>query len=62
MVAVGLCTTDLGVRAGRVPFPFPGVLGPEGAGIIEEVGTARSAFEPGQKVVLSFTSQHDPNT
>ena len=39
MVAVGVCATDIGVRAGGVPFPFPGVLGHEGAGTIEAVGS-----------------------
>jgi aryl-alcohol dehydrogenase len=56
MAAVGLCATDLGVRAGGVPFPFPGVLGHEGAGVIEAVGGTDSDLKPGQTVLLSFTS------
>lgn len=27
MTASGMCGTDLGVRAGHIPFPLPGVLG-----------------------------------
>ena len=33
MVATGLCHTDLSVRAGVIPFPLPGVVGHEGAGV-----------------------------
>jgi aryl-alcohol dehydrogenase len=56
MVAAGLCHTDLGVRAGGIPFPLPGVLGHEGAGVIEAVGRPESSLAPGDKVLLSFTS------
>ena len=56
MVAAGLCHTDLGVASGGLPFPLPGVLGHEGAGIVEEVGTAVTSVKAGDKVVLSFTS------
>jgi aryl-alcohol dehydrogenase len=58
MVAAGLCHTDLGVRAGGIPFALPGVLGHEGAGVIEHV-PAGSRLQPGQKVLLSFTSCGD---
>src|SRR4051794_41677328 len=40
MVATGLCHTDLGVASGGLPFPLPGVLGHEGAGVVEAVGSA----------------------
>lgn len=56
MVAAGLCHTDLGVASGGLPFPLPGVLGHEGAGIVEEVGSAVTRVKPGDKVLLSFTS------
>jgi aryl-alcohol dehydrogenase len=56
MVATGLCHTDLGVAAGALPFPLPGVLGHEGAGVIEEVGSAVTRVQPGDHVILSFTS------
>lgn len=56
MVATGLCHTDLGVWAGGVPFPLPGVLGHEGAGVVEQIGASVSGIKPGDKVVLSFTS------
>ncbi|MBA2946069.1 NAD(P)-dependent alcohol dehydrogenase [Streptomyces himalayensis] len=56
MVAAGVCHTDLGVAAGGLPFPLPGVLGHEGAGVVEAVGSAVSRVKPGDHVLLSFTS------
>ncbi|MFF4803078.1 NAD(P)-dependent alcohol dehydrogenase [Streptomyces sp. NPDC001351] len=56
MVATGLCHTDLGVASGGLPFPLPGVLGHEGAGVVEAVGQAVTGIAPGDQVVLSFTS------
>ncbi|MFB8180645.1 NAD(P)-dependent alcohol dehydrogenase [Streptomyces sp. NPDC055966] len=56
MVAAGLCHTDLGVASGGLPFPLPGVLGHEGAGVVEAVGPGVSDVGPGDHVLLSFTS------
>jgi aryl-alcohol dehydrogenase len=56
MVAAGLCHTDLGVQAGGIPFRLPGILGHEGAGVVEAAGSAVSKVKPGDKVLLSFTS------
>ncbi|MGY6026726.1 NAD(P)-dependent alcohol dehydrogenase [Streptomyces spinosirectus] len=56
MVAAGLCHTDLTVAGGGLPFPLPGVLGHEGAGVVEAVGPAVTGVAPGDHVVLSFTS------
>ena len=56
MVATGLCHTDLSVASGGLPFPLPGVLGHEGAGVVEAVGSAVTGVAPGDHVVLSFTS------
>lgn len=56
MVAAGVCHTDLGVSHGAVPFPLPGVLGHEGAGIVEAVGSSVTRVRPGDRVLLSFTS------
>jgi aryl-alcohol dehydrogenase len=56
MVAAGLCHTDLGVASGGLPFPLPGVLGHEGAGVVEDVGAAVTRVAPGDQVLLSFTS------
>ena len=54
--AAGLCHTDLSVAGGGLPFPLPGVLGHEGAGIVAEIGSAVTRVQPGDRVVLSFTS------
>jgi aryl-alcohol dehydrogenase len=56
LVAAGLCHTDLGVAVGALPFPLPGVLGHEGAGVVEAVGSAVDSVAPGDQVLLSFTS------
>lgn len=56
LTASGLCHTDLGVMAGGIPFPTPGIIGHEGAGVVERVGAAVSSVAPGDKVLLSFTS------
>lgn len=56
MVACGICHTDLAVRDGQLPVPLPGILGHEGAGIVEEVGSAVTAVKPGDRVVMSFNS------
>lgn len=59
LVATGLCHTDLGVASGGLPFPLPGVLGHEGAGVVEAVGSAVTGVAAGDHVVLSFTSCGD---
>lgn len=52
--AVGLCHTDLGVAAGYLPdFPFPVVLGHEGAGVVEAVGRAVHQVVAGDHVVIT---------
>src|SRR5205085_43081 len=44
------------VQAGHLPFPLPGVLGHEGAGVVAEVGAAVTSVGPGDQVLLSFSS------
>jgi aryl-alcohol dehydrogenase len=56
LVATGLCHTDLSAQAGHLPFPLPGVLGHEGAGIVEAVGASVSRVAPGDHVLASFSS------
>ncbi|MGP3954829.1 NAD(P)-dependent alcohol dehydrogenase [Nonomuraea sp. 3N208] len=56
MKAAGICHTDLTVAAGHIPFPLPGVLGHEGAGVVEETGPGVTKVRPGDHVVLTFTS------
>lgn len=54
MVATGICHTDLSVMAGYLPTPLPAVLGHEGAGIVEKVGSSISKVKPGDPVVITF--------
>jgi aryl-alcohol dehydrogenase len=56
IVAVGICHTDAIVRDQYYPFPLPGVLGHEGAGIVEEVGANVTNVVPGDHVVLTYMS------
>lgn len=56
MVACGICQTDAHVRDQHIPVPLPAVLGHEGAGIVEAVGTAVQDFTPGDHVVMSYRS------
>ena len=56
LVASGLCHTDLGVIAGGIPFPSPGIIGHEGAGIVDRVGEGVTGLAVGDKVLLSFSS------
>jgi aryl-alcohol dehydrogenase len=54
--AVGLCHTDLVARDGAMPFALPAVLGHEGAGVVEAVGTAVTKVVPGDRVAITFRS------
>ncbi|MEU6918435.1 NAD(P)-dependent alcohol dehydrogenase [Streptomyces olindensis] len=56
ITATGLCHTDLSVRRQATPFPLPAVLGHEGAGVVEAVGSQVGDFAPGDRVILSYTS------
>ncbi|MET8942330.1 Zn-dependent alcohol dehydrogenase [Streptomyces sp. NPDC004542] len=51
--AAGLCHSDLSVVNGTIPFPVPVVLGHEGAGVVEAVGTGVTHVSPGDHVALS---------
>ncbi|WP_435130224.1 zinc-dependent alcohol dehydrogenase family protein [Mycoplasma sp. 6243] len=49
-----ICGTDLHILGGDVPETQPGkILGHEGIGIVEEVGSAVSNFKVGDKVIVS---------
>ncbi len=49
-----ICGTDLHILKGDVPTCEPGrILGHEGVGVVEEVGSAVSAFKPGDHVLIS---------
>lgn len=56
MVATGICHTDIAVKEQAVTLPLPMVLGHEGAGIVEAVGSQVSHLQVGDHVVLSGDS------
>lgn len=56
IVAVGMCHSDLAVVHHHYPLPMPWVLGHEGAGVVERVGSEVTHVVPGDHVVLSFAS------
>lgn len=52
----GICHTDIGVRNQWLPVPLPLVLGHEGAGVVEAVGSEVTKVAPGDKVLMTYTS------
>jgi aryl-alcohol dehydrogenase len=56
VAAAGICHTDLIIRDQWYPVPLPAVLGHEGAGIVERVGSAVAEVAVGDRVGMSFDS------
>ena len=57
VVKTTICGTDLHILRGDVPTVSPGrILGHEGVGVVEEVGTAVLNFKPGDRVLISCIS------
>jgi aryl-alcohol dehydrogenase len=56
LTAAGVCHTDLATKAAWPHERSPIVLGHEGAGVVEAVGTDVTAVHPGQHVLLSYRS------
>jgi len=54
IVASGVCHTDALARDGDMPFPAPGVLGHEGAGVVAAVGAGVTNVSVGDKVVIGW--------
>jgi aryl-alcohol dehydrogenase len=55
LVATGLCHSDLALQEAGAPFPVPGILGHEGAGIVDAIGAGVDHVAPGDRVLLSFS-------
>jgi alcohol dehydrogenase len=52
-----ICGTDLHILKGDVPSCTPGrILGHEGVGVVDSVGTAVTSFKPGNTVLISCIS------
>ncbi|HEY0686714.1 MAG TPA: alcohol dehydrogenase catalytic domain-containing protein [Steroidobacter sp.] len=54
IVGCGLCHTDLSALDQSFGFKLPAILGHEGAGIVEQVGSGVAQLRPGDAVVLSY--------
>jgi S-(hydroxymethyl)glutathione dehydrogenase/alcohol dehydrogenase len=58
LVACGVCHTDLYTASGADPSGYsPTVLGHEGAGVVERVGSGVASVGPGDHVVTLFSPQ-----
>jgi aryl-alcohol dehydrogenase len=53
VVAVGVCHTDMAMRDAVYPIPMPVVLGHEGAGVVDAVGSNITRVGVGDHVVMS---------
>ena len=53
-VASGICHSDIEFQDGGFPIKLPVILGHEGAGIVEKVGSNVTGFEEGDHVVVGF--------
>ncbi len=56
IVASGVCHTDAVAQEQLIPLPLPAVLGHEGSGIVERTGSAVKGVQPGDHVVLTFST------
>ncbi len=56
VVASGICQTDVHARDGFFPIATPAVYGHEGAGIVEQVGSAVASLQPGDHVIMANPS------
>ena len=54
VVAAGVCHTDALAMEGDMPFPAPGVLGHEGAGVVAAVGDGVHSVAVGDTVVIGW--------
>lgn len=68
IAGAGICHSDLLAHEMLLPLPQPAVLGHEGSGVVEAVGSAIKSVKPGDHVVLTFAhcgscrrcDNHDP--
>jgi S-(hydroxymethyl)glutathione dehydrogenase/alcohol dehydrogenase len=52
VAAAGVCHSDISVVDGTIPWPAPSVMGHEGAGIVEAVGSEVTRTKPGDHIVI----------
>jgi aryl-alcohol dehydrogenase len=54
VTSCGVCGTDRGCIHGLEPYPTPGVLGHEAAGVVEAIGGKVTLVKPGDRVMIGF--------
>ena len=56
IAGVGLCHTDIVFASGAAGLQLPAVLGHEGSGVVDAVGSAVTKVQPGDRVAITFRS------
>ncbi len=56
VAAAGICHTDIVCRDQWFPVPLPVVLGHEGSGVVQAIGSDVTLVQPGDRVVMSMAS------
>ena len=60
ITASGVCHSDLHVISGALPMPPPAILGHEGCGVVEAVGSEVTRVRVGDRVIGSFIPRPTP--
>ena len=55
-IACGVCHTDAAALHSFIPVTLPIILGHEGVGVVEEVGSEVTTLQKGDRVIMSFPS------
>jgi aryl-alcohol dehydrogenase len=55
-IACGVCHTDAAALHSFIPVTLPIILGHEGVGIVEEIGSDVTSLKKGDRVIMSFPS------
>jgi Zn-dependent alcohol dehydrogenase len=53
VAAAGVCHSDVSLLDGTIPWPSPSLMGHEGAGVVEAVGSQVTRVKPGDHVVIA---------
>ena len=54
LAASGVCHSDLSIQRGLIPLPTPIIIGHEGAGVVEAVGSGVTTAQRGDHVILTW--------
>ena len=57
LIASGICGTDVHIHRGKIPVPYPGIIGHEFVGEVEEISAADSAatgIKAGDRVIVDI--------